>query len=854
MDCAHMKRTLKRAVIAVFLLLLLAVTALAQSAPVPAPVAATPAEDAGDPLELDPPPPPMALPDSTLRKEILVRGADGHPRVIAWLNGKIRVRDQHFGPNGERTADIEYRSERGEVAYWMLYHHNLAVKATYTVVNGRKEGDETRYDIDGHKSAIVRYRAGLREGQQTEFAPNGAKRTQLLFRQGEPIAPMKVFYATGEREAEVTVVNDRKHGIEMQYFRNGTKKALVPYNYGVIDGLITYFHESGYRLSTVTYKMGKMEGTEIRYYPNGSVQVTIPLVNNERHGLGNSFDEKKHKYMETPYVHGKIHGWEKGFDDQDRLAVAVEYRKNIPCCAVRTYFISGALATQRLFKDTKENGRELRYFDIGVPGAGALELDVPIVNGKKNGMAILYDDLPPITLQRDKIHAMLPFEDDKREGHEIRFYLGTHKRQSDFEYADDKFAGKATLYHLNGKKMAQFPFEDGAGTGDEYRWDEEGHLRMILPLVKGVKNGRALVFDEIGNIVTTLPYVNGELHGIEVRWVKAKLETKADARRRKKHAEEKEEPTGVVVDGDALLFKGFRASVEYVWEHDRLIEARDAAGKPIALGSLMSEAEMEANAVPQEVIRREVDQAAADKADRAARVAKAEQDAKDLQRAQAEANAEPVPANEKDPAITKRAGNVVRTFYEDHVLESTYPLDGNGMEAQYHHNGQQRFVVPLVHGLRQGTARIFDVTGTLWATIPFTAGRRDGVEVRYARTGEKVAEFPYKNGIKDGMARTWYPDSSKQSEYTFSPVGYGTETQYHKNGLVRLRVSLARGKRHGTATIYTEAGVKWAEVPFVSGLRDGTEVRFDNQGRRVREIVYEKDHVIRDTSVEAAGR
>lgn len=186
MDDAHMNRTLKPVVFVVLLPLILS-TATAQptssvpggaasaadaahenaeadppigSAQTPLPASQTQAEDAGDPIELDPPPPPMALPDPTLRREILVRGDDGNPRVIAWLNGKIRVRDQHFGRNGERIADIEYRPEHGEVAYWMLYHHNLGVKATYTAVNGRKEGDETRYDADGHKSAIVRYRGG----------------------------------------------------------------------------------------------------------------------------------------------------------------------------------------------------------------------------------------------------------------------------------------------------------------------------------------------------------------------------------------------------------------------------------------------------------------------------------------------------------------------------------------------------------------------------------------------------------------------------------------------------------------------------------------------------------------------
>ncbi len=744
-------------------------------------------------------------PKRPLHPMVVLRHANGQPSVVAYVRGDTRVRDEHYNADGVKIADVTY-SDAGHHGAWKQYGPTGEVEAAYHVIDGKKEGQEWRYDGDGKRIAIVPFKAGVREGTQFDFLPTGEKRSELHFKNGEPDGPMTLFYPTGEREAVVNVVNERKHGVQVEYHRDGKLRAEVTYHFGVMDGPATYYDEQGAKAATVRYVQGVPTDVETRYYPSGKVKMTVPLVNGERHGTAVLYAPDGLKQSEIPFVHGRVEGFDRRFNILGRMATAVKYHDDLPAGAVLTFWPSNYLESERLYADVdKLNGKEIRYYDAGpndvtpvdanpdAPARAARMMEVPIVGDLKHGDAVSWDRNG---LKLTQVH----FENDKRHGTESRFYPpenGVTVKQAEYKWANDQLVGMGQTWWKNGNRQSEFPMENGKGSGVETRWDVNGKLHFRVPVVAGEKDGTAELFDpQTGARVATLQYAKDLQDGEEVRF-------------------------------DA---KG-KVKIIYLWQHGLLVGALTAKREPLDIAHYLTPEELE-HLSEVKVLQNPQAMIAQAKAWRA-------QKAEDHERETLAAG-----------AMAIRAGTIETYFKGDPAhVQSKFPATGNGLEVQYHKNGETSMVVPLVGGQRNGLARIFDETGTLWATVPFVHGSKHGVEIRYARTGEKIAEYPYKADQPTGIARTWYPDGTKQSEYNFEPIGHGTEVQYHRNGEVRLHVPLVDGKRQGLALVYTETGVKWAEVPYLLGQRHGTEVRFDPEGHRIREVVWRNGKQVSDTPV-----
>lgn len=748
-------------------------------------------------------------PDSNapVRPMVASRHENGQPAVVAYVRGETRVRDEHYAPTGEKIAEVNYELG-GHRGAWKQFYLTGETQAAYYVVDGKKKGEEWRFDQDGHRIAIVPYKDGVRDGVQFEFLPTGEKRTELRWKNGEPDGPLTTFYTSGERESVVNVVNERKHGVEVQYHKNGQLKAEVPYHFGIMDGLATYYDDKGQKLASVPYKQGVPDGEETRYYPSGRLKMKLPLVQGERHGMATLYNTEEIKEAEIPFVHGHVEGFDRRFNTLGRLHMAVLYHDDAPSTIIREFYPSNYLEVERLYDDVTElNGKEIRYYeplpgdptvtvvDPEHPVRGKKWMEIPLSGDKKNGQGVMFDRAG------HKI-SVVTFVDDERHGIEMRYHPPevsekAAQKAAEFHWDHERPVGMAQTWWPNGHRQSEFPYQDGHGSGIETRYDINGKLHFTVPLVQGLKQGKATLYDPKTQKVT------------------ATLQYKEDLQ-----------------DGDETRFnaKG-KSTIIYVWKKGHLVSAMTPKRKKLDLFKIMTTDELEAL---------EKDAVLGNPAETLARAKAWQQKKKEDQEREALAAG----------AMAIRAGTI-ETYFRDSPtqVQSRFPASGTGMEVQYHKNGQVRMTAPLVNGQRNGLARIYDETGTLWAMVPFVNGSKQGVEKRFARTGERIAEYPYKADQPTGIARTWFSDGSKQSEYNFEPVGRGTEVQFHRNGEVRQRVTLVDGKRQGLAVIYTETGVKWAEVPYLAGLRHGTEVRFDSEGHRMREIVWRMGAQVSDKAV-----
>ncbi len=763
---------------------------------------------------------PVALPappaevDPRWTNRVMTRYPDGKPHIIAWFIDNRRVRDAELEPSG---ATVGIVASEGDLAtHWQFYSDGathplaqMALRGHGQTRAGQREGEWTQWQRDGRRSQRLPYSHGLRDGVQVDEFENG-DRVEIIWKQGVSYGPQVRFDAQGRKRAEVPVVDEKKHGLEIQYFASGRRQAEIPWRLGVQQGLAKYFSEDGHILAMVPMVQGLADGEEMHYRTGGTLAVVIPWQHGVREGKGAVFAEDGTKQAETTWQQGEETGPQKRLDSSGRILAVVDVVRGRICCRIRTFYPgSGRLASQRTWQDNGGGGIEVRMHDL--PGE-ITQLTVPVVDGKKDGIAQTFD------LQGHLI-ARLQFRSDVRDGVEER-YTPDGGLQSRYTWKADHRVGLGTTFYANGHKQSEFPADDDAGTGLERRWDDGGNLVLTVPLEHGKKQGLARRMDAQGREVATLTFAADMQEGPET------------------HYDHKHKLQFVLL-----------------WKAGKIQSAMDGAGKVISLAALMPANEIAELADGAVAAQAEQERAAAEAAQAERRRAE-EKARKNAELAKAEA-AQPVDAPESQgtagPVVAadkpERVGKFMETHYKSGVCKSRYPASGNGQEEQFYTNGRRRLEVPIVGGVRNGIAQLFDETGTLLATVPYVHGKRQGLETRFSRTGEKVGEFPYVDDRKTGMAKTFFADGSKQSEFHWSGQGAGSELQYHHNGEVRMMVPLLDGKRHGLATVYTEQGLRWAEQPYVRGKLDGTEVRFDREGRRIRKLIWQQGQLLRESEL-----
>ncbi len=708
--------------------------------------------------------------------------ANGKPAVIQYWEATRRVRDEHYDTDGSKTMDVKYSAD-GRRLEWSKLRKDGTVAAQWATEDGVRNGDELVFDENGHRVGSVPWRAGKRNGRSQEFNNDGKVVAEITWRDDAVIGPQITFYDTGERRSVCPLQDLRRHGIETVFDKAGWKMAEMPYRHGVLDGEARFFAETGYVAAIILYRQGKAIGAETQFHPNGRKKQVIPLrPDGIREGDAMTFREDGAKSGYIPYRDGVAHGVEMRLDHNGSKLAEAEWRRGVQCCDVKYFWPSGRVRIVQEYVDASRDGTETHYFDQHTEGKPPRHMLVPLVQGKKHGKATVFYE------NGSTVWSELDYLDDLREGIETRYY-DTGEKMAEYMWRNGEFVGKARTYWKNGRIQSAFPFDGGAGTGMESRFDEQGRLRMQVALVKGKKQGEAKVFDERGELVATLTYLDDEQDGPETRYRSSK-------------------PIGV-----------------WLWKGGVLIssppEATDGKAPVAGTGTPKSAHDKHASA------------------EEAAASAKSVGNVAQHQAA----------AVKGKPPAGKRVGDpdgVVRTYWPNGKLQSAYPLRGKGTEVQFHDNGEVQMVVPVVDGIRNGIARIFDRSGLLWAQVEFVKGKKEGDEIRFGRGGEKVARVQFRNGAPVGIAKTFYPDGTLQSEYHHdSSLLSGTEIQYHRSGGIRMYVPLRFGKRHGTATIYTEAGVKWAEVPWKDGKREGEEQRFDKSGMIVLRIRWSSDREAR---------
>jgi len=108
------------------------------------------------------------------------------------------------------------------------------------------------YYDDGTIRGKIPLKKGIREGRAYSYYPNGSKKSEIYYVNGEVDGTSRGWYDNGKLKGKETIRNGVRHGYRKSYYKSGAKKEVVLYENGE-PVEINMYHEDGSALYEKDY-------------------------------------------------------------------------------------------------------------------------------------------------------------------------------------------------------------------------------------------------------------------------------------------------------------------------------------------------------------------------------------------------------------------------------------------------------------------------------------------------------------------------------------------------------------------------------------------------------------------------
>ena len=660
-------------------------------------------------------------------------------QITPWRMGRRHGQTQWFADE-HKVADQLYE-DGAPVGPLTSYWPTGQKRSTVLIVEDRRDGQETRWYPSGGLMAEIQWKLGILHGPYRTYSDAGGwLQSEVQWTDGLPSSDLTTFYPGGARRMTVPLLTPRpsdgpdaepvRHGLARVYTVDGLLLAELPYVRDKIHGTEKRFASDGSRTLEQEYCEGEPCTMLRLYFPSGRLMARQLWRNPQQDGVEERFadadqpdgitalapDVASPLTMRIPLVAGRKNGealvYGSGTDGPvgqllARLPFADDLRHGAevrlyPSGKKQAEFPWDRGSLRGMVWTWHENGQPQSVYPVdGEMGGNGLErrwddqgrlrFEVPLVGGKKHGVAKVYGP-------QQQLEATLTFADDLQDGPETRFrptgkaiytwrqgllisvatsgkrrrYVVENKPIPNPVFTDDRLLdeplsppdepkplpvakpenntpARPQLDPANQpppdvrpkpvKGVIKMWYDDAqtrlesvipvTGNGTESHYHENGELRFEVPIVGGKRQGLGRICDETGSLWATVPYVQGERHGDMIRYART---------------------------GERIESYPFRN------------------GKPFG---------------------------------------------------------------------------VVQKWYLNgrrHMEYTHDPVAPKGSEMAWHKNGQLRMTVPLQRGQRHGIAVIFSEVGKRWSEQTWVAGQQQGIERRLGPSGDVIRTLTWANG------------------------------------------------------------------------------------------------------------
>lgn len=293
-------------------------------------------------------------PDNTIKK------------VIYYKKGLFNGKYIHYYPDKSIRKIGYYKNDKvvGKLlCYYQKFDQNSNQILEYQVYynnDGKKEGYEYNYDINGNIIKKQSWSNGLLNGDVREYYPDNLQLKRLEH-----------------------YLNGKKHGVIINYTETGKIITAEKYQDDLLNGVkCVYYPETVIIKTRSNYKDGKLEKETIRYHKNGNKLELTTYKDGKKEGLHIDYKNNIKCNYKDNVLEGKF---EKYLDN--KLYISCNYNNNKLEGLFKKYDINGNVCMEVNYEGGKMNGKYYEYFPNG-----NIRLECEKEEGEYNGEYTQYHD------------------------------------------------------------------------------------------------------------------------------------------------------------------------------------------------------------------------------------------------------------------------------------------------------------------------------------------------------------------------------------------------------------------------------------------------------------------------------
>jgi len=534
------------------------------------------------------------------------KGQQSGPWEFWHYNGQKRLAGSYVA--GQKSGKWTQYNEKGEelgsstlgqpgTGTYTEWHDNgkksveQKLQAGKVVEEIRYRGDGTKdfqvsYDASGNRSGVFQawatdgntlvakyeYKGGRKEGTQTEWYSNGAKKQDAAYKDYFKTGQWTDYYPSGQVKRTRHYVEGRRQGNWISYYDNEAHQVSKDEHFeaSVPTGTVTTYFEDGGVESESHYAAGKKTGKWTEFQASNLPASAIHYANNRKDGEVRTYHAETgyHAKVEN-YKDGDLHGvTEEYYNQADGVKKAVtHYENGVKSGASSQFYADGKVKSEGAFLDGKKHGN----WSTSYP-SGNLESAVRYYKGELFKSYTEYFDQAQGTETRlpERVTGYFVVTNDAPEGKEENLkshpegkwigYSAPKKVATTFEYApvqgaidpdaapkegdaeeaeeffDDSIKTTAVFHHADGSEWLNLVAAPG-GWEDSSRainasgkienaklqgtWSltrSGGKMMMEVDFVDSVRHGPYRQWYLSGSLESEGQYNNGKIDGKWTAW------------------------------------------------------------------------------------------------------------------------------------------------------------------------------------------------------------------------------------------------------------------------------------------------------------------------------------------------
>lgn len=193
--------------------------------------------------------------------------------------------------------------------------------------HGDRHGKSVAYYPNGHKRREVDYRQGQIDGEVVEWGPDNKPSLREKYVEGRRLAPQTDTYAPNQKRAEGWILYAKEITKSNYDFWTGTAKIEVVGTEGVNQrhGLWTWWHKNGQKQMEGRYEQDLPIGKFTWWYPNGQKQLQGEYGNGKQQGTFVWWHPNGQKQLEGAYLAGVLSGKWTRWNNDGRVVEVGDY-------------------------------------------------------------------------------------------------------------------------------------------------------------------------------------------------------------------------------------------------------------------------------------------------------------------------------------------------------------------------------------------------------------------------------------------------------------------------------------------------------------------------------------------------